>query len=247
MRAALLFAPKFKGKKGVMRILELRGWSIVSSRPDYVITVGGDGSILYAEMKYPGKPIIAFNFGELGFLAPNKEKDMEKALISVEKGRYSVDEREKLEFSVGKQKGEALNDVLVASSVIGKALRLNVAVGSHKLGQFVCDGVLVATPTGSTGYNASCGGPVVEPGAAVITLTLINPHLSKLKSIVLSGDETVSISFARQNPGITVVADGLKSVRASHKAVIAIRKSKEKARLVRLTDSYFAKLRGAFT
>ena len=247
MRAALLFAPKFKDKTQVRRILELRGWSIVGSRPDIVIVVGGDGSILYAEHEFPGKPILSFNCGELGFLAGDEVEDIEKALKQLESGKYGVDERNKLEFTVGNKRGTALNEVLVASSVVGKALRMNIAVDDEALGFFVCDGVLVATPTGSTGYNSSCGGPVIEPGTPAFALTLINPHLSKLKSMVVRGDRKITISFTRQNPGIKVVADGLGAIRASHNATITVKKSRKKTKLVTGPNEYYKKLRAAFT
>ena len=83
MRAALLSTPKFKNLAEVKRILELRGWSLVKANPDYVITVGGDGSILYAESKYPGVPIISLNAGELGFLACNEIDMLEEVLSAV--------------------------------------------------------------------------------------------------------------------------------------------------------------------
>lgn len=247
MKAALLFAPKFKDKDEVKRILELRGWSIVERSPDCVITIGGDGSILYAESKYPGKPILSLNCGELGFLASNEIDAIEEVLMGVETGKYHIDKREKLEFSVGKHRGSALNEVLIASTVAGKALRLNIQIDKEDLGFFVCDGVLVSTPTGSTGYNFSCGGPIIEPGTAAFAVTLVNPHLSKLKSIVLAGTHTVAVSFSRQNPGITVVADGLENVKISHSDTIKIKKSKKTAKLIKLTDNYFSNIRDAFT
>jgi len=247
MKITPLFAPKFKDKAELIRILELRGWSLVEKNPDYVITIGGDGSILYAESKYPGKPILSLNCGELGFLASNEIDTIEEVLKGVETGKYHIDEREKLEFSAGEHRGSALNEVLIASTVAGKALRLTIKIGKEDLGFFVCDGVLVSTPTGSTGYNFSCGGPIIEPGAASFAVTLINPHLSKLKSIVLAGGHTVAVSFSRQNPGITIVADGLENVKISHSATVRIKKSKRTAKLIKLTNSYFSNIRDVFT
>ena len=246
MKAALLATPKFKDLAEVKRILEVRGWSLVKTKPDYVITVGGDGSILYAESKYPGIPIIALNAGELGFLACNEVDNLEEVLDSVEKSKIVVEKRRKLEFTAGKEKGVALNEVLVTSSVAGKALRLNIEVGGTPLGFFVCDGVLVSTPTGSTGYNLSCGGPIIEPGNGVMALTLISPHLSRLKSMVLSSGQKIAISFARENPGITVVADGLGSVRISHKEKVVIKGSKRTAKLVTRSPAYFSRLERFF-
>ena len=220
---------------------------MVKKNPEYVITIGGDGSILYAESKYPGKPIISLNYGELGFLASNEIDEIEEVLKSVENGEYSVDERGKLGFSAGSRKGTALNEVLITSSAAGKALRLDIKIDGESLGSFVCDGVLMSTPTGSTGYNLSCGGPILEPGTPAFVLTLINPHLSKLKSIVLADRHTAEVSFFRQNPGITVVADGLEKVRISHTATVKIKKSKKKAKLIKPAKSYFLDIRDVFT
>jgi len=245
--AVVLASPKFPDADAVKRILELRGWGVTEKKPDFVITVGGDGSVLYAEAKYPGVPIIAFKAGALGFLACNEVEEIEEVLKAVEKGKYSIDSREKLEFSVPGKRELALNEVLITSSLAGKALRLEILVDSQRLGYFVCDGVLAATPTGSTGYNLSCGGPVIEPASGSYALTLINPHLSKLRSLVLSKSRVVEVRFTRSNPGITVVADGLKSVKIGHNDVVVIKNSGKQARLVRTENDYFPSLEGLFT
>ncbi len=247
MKAWLLSTPKFKDLNEIKRILEVRGWSLSEKKPDYIITLGGDGSILYAEANYPGIPIIALNAGELGFLAANEVQMLEELLEAVENKKFILDERKKLEFNVKNKKGTALNDVLVTSSVAGKALRLNICIDGEPLGFFVCDGVLVSTPTGSTGYNLSCSGPVIEPGSNVYVLTLISPHLSRLKTLVIAENRKVEISFARANPGITVVGDGLKSVKISHSDTVVIKKSKAVARLVKLKNNYFSSLENLFT
>ena len=245
--AVVLAAPKFPDVGAVKRILELRGWGVTEKKPDFAITIGGDGSILYAEAKYPGVPIIAFKAGALGFLACNEVEEIESVLEAVEKGKYSIDSREKLEFRVPGKHGLALNEVLITSSLAGKALRLEILVDGQRVGYFVCDGVLASTPTGSTGYNLSCGGPVIEPRSSAFALTLINPHLSKLRSLVLSQKRVVEIRFSRSNPGITVVADGLESVKINHGDVVVIKNSGKQAHLVRTKDDYFPSLEGLFT
>ncbi len=173
--------------------------------------------------------------------------EIEEVLESVEKGKMTTESRNKLEFAVGTKRGTAMNEILVTSSVAGKALRLELEVGKDHLGFFVCDGVLVTTPTGSTGYNLSSGGPVIEPTTPVMALTLINPHRTLLRSLVLPETQTISVSFSRENPGITVVADGLESTKISHKDKVKIRKSNQTAKLVKIKKRYYSQLARFFT
>lgn len=247
MKVALLSAPKFKDSAAVKRILELRGWSLVKSKPDYSLTIGGDGSVLYAESRYPGTPIIALKSGQLGFLTCEVVDQIESVLKAVEKKKITLEKRNKLEFAVGDKKRSAMNEVLITSSVAGKALRLDIEVGKEHLGYFVCDGVLVSTPTGSTGYNLSSGGPIIEPGTPVSVLTLINAHRARFKSLVLPNNKEITVSFSRENPGITVIADGIEAVKISHKQTVKIRKSKQKATLVRIKKGYYSSLESLFT
>jgi NAD+ kinase len=243
---ALCAAPRFKDSAAVRRILELRGWS-PSKKPDYVITLGGDGSVLYAESKYPGTPIIAFKTGLHGFLGCEEIENIEEVLKSVEKGKITIETRKMVEFLVDGKRGEALNEISVTETEPGKALRLNIAIDSQSLGSFICDGVLLSTPTGSTGYNLSCGGPVVEPSAPVLVLTFINPHLSKLKSLVLPDSRKVTVSFSRAGEKIAVVADGLKTTAAKPSEKVTLRLSRKEAKLVRVKESYYPSLESLLT
>lgn len=243
---ALCAAPKFKDTAAIRRILELRGWT-PGPRPDYVITVGGDGSVLYAEAKYHGTPIISLKSGARGFLACEEVENIEEVLKAVEKRKITIETRKKVEFAVGSRKGTALNEITVTSADPGKALRLSLSVDSQPLGAFICDGVLFSTPTGSTGYNLSCGGPVIEPPLPAVALTFINPHLSGLKTIVLPDSRKVTVSFARENPAIAIVADGLKIVHAKPSEKISLRLSRTEAKLVRVKESYYPRLESLFT
>src|SRR5829696_8175337 len=130
---------------------------------DIVVVLGGDGTMLRALARYLGTgiPVIGVNFGRVGFLASIERNELESGLPRVFAGEYRIDEVPTLDVEVGDERRVAVNDLVIASGTVGRMIQLEWAVGGEGLGRLACDGVVCATPSGSTGYNFSNGGPVI--------------------------------------------------------------------------------------
>ena len=143
-----------------------------TSRPPRLTTsrassLGGDGTMLRALARYlgTGVPVIGVNFGRVGFLASIERGALESGLARVFAGEYRVEDVPTLDVEVGDERRVAVNDLVIASAVVGRMIQLEWAVGGEGLGRLACDGVVCATPSGSTGYNLSNGGPVLVWGS----------------------------------------------------------------------------------
>ncbi len=211
-----------------------------AGRLDMVITLGGDGTILRAaRLAAPyGLPVLGINLGRLGFLAEMQPTEVLAKLPQLRDGRYWLEERLMLHAEhrrdgqvVGSY--EALNDVFAGRGRTARVVRIDVSVDGARVGTYVADGVVVATPTGSTAYNLSAGGPIVAPDTDALLLTPIAPHLTPARSLVLPSDSTIKISIAtRQNGMLTV--DGGVDADVQNEDTVIITKSAHTAQFVRL-------------
>ncbi|SCY30078.1 NAD+ kinase [Lachnospiraceae bacterium XPB1003] len=167
-----------------------------------IIVIGGDGSVLSAAKK-SGKyelPIIGFNLGAVGYLAEVELSNANDALTRLLEDNYSVEERMMLAGSVQKDgedeiKGVALNDVVLSRRGDMQITCYRICVNGSFLSDFNADGIILSTPTGSTAYNLSAGGAIVEPVAKLIQLTPVAPHMLNTRSVILSGDDEISVTI----------------------------------------------------
>jgi NAD+ kinase len=186
------------------------GRELSDMRADLIVTVGGDGTVLKTCMTIPQPetPILAVNMGRRGYLT---EVEPSKALRAIElfvKGKYRLERRAKLAVDLdGKHVVDALNEWVVSSGSPSKMLDLKLTVDSEQLLRFRGDGMIVSTPTGSTAYALSAGGPVVEPSVDAFVVTFICP-LEFLRPIVISMTRSVSVQLADPKLKALVVADG---------------------------------------
>ena len=182
---------------------------------DAIVALGGDGTILRAIHEYPGVPVLGLNLGTLGYLSSVEEKDFELAIEALAAGRFRVSQRAVL--SVGKvgvvgPMITALNDVVIAREISGHAAVLDLQVNGKLFTRYMCDGLILATPTGSTAYSLSAGGPVVMPESGVIVITPMNPHTLGVRPVVFSDKQKFAITSCQRSNGraekINVYADG---------------------------------------
>lgn len=170
---------------------------------DCMIVLGGDGTVLQAarETKKLHIPIIGVNLGTLGYMTEIEPEHLEEALDRLIAGDYTEEKRMMLngrvDFHCGKvpKEGWSLNDVVISRRGSMQMIRFDIYVNGRFLHHYKADGMIVTTPTGSTGYNLSAGGPIVEPGAKLMVLTPICPHSLNQRSIVLSPDDCVEIEI----------------------------------------------------
>ncbi len=173
-----------------------------------MIVLGGDGTMLQAarETKRKHIPLIGVNLGTLGYMTEIEPEVLEDALDKLIKGEYQTESRMLLKGYVYHQNGEriedlALNDIVISRSGSLQIIKLKVYVNGQFLTEYNADGVIITTPTGSTGYNLSAGGPIVEPKAQLLMLTPICPHTLNARSIILSAEDEVEIEIPQGREG----------------------------------------------
>ena len=177
---------------------------------DIVVVLGGDGTMLRALARYlgTGVPVIGVNFGRVGFLASIARNDLEAGLARVFAGDYRTEELPTLDVEVGDDRPVAVNDLVIASAVVGRMIQLEWAVGGEGLGRLACDGVVCATPSGSTGYNFSNGGPVLVWGLDAMAITFVAPHSLNARPLVVPRDDELIVWNRTPDVPATVLVDG---------------------------------------
>ena len=180
------------------------------ARPDLVVVLGGDGTMLQALARYLGTgiPVLGVNFGRVGFLTTVAADHLEAGIRRAFAGEIMTIPLATIDVQVGETKKVAVNDVVVAGSTIGRLIELGYAVGGEKLGSQPCDGLIGATPTGSTAYNLSNGGPVLVWGLEAMVLTFIAPHALVIRPLVVPRGTEVRIRNETEDVETTVLVDG---------------------------------------
>ncbi len=217
---------------------------------DFAIVLGGDGTIIHSARKLAQHkiPILGINLGNLGFLAEIEEKEWQDNLKLVLEGNYEIETRMMLEAHVYEdglvvQDGFGLNDVVISRMALSRMVGFSVYVNDEFVNYYSADGLIISTPTGSTAYNLSAGGPIVAPHNKMIVMTPICPHSLTARSIVLSSDDQIKITFEhnRRNwdKDLMVTIDGQEGMRISSDADILIKKTSMQTRLIKLEGHDF--------
>ena len=213
------------------------------SRGDVVLTVGGDGTILHAARAGLNwhKPILGINLGRTGFLATCEVEEMPEKLRLLAEGRYTLDPRGLLlARSANDWQAEAINDVVLFGRTRMHPMDYKVYCDGCFVSSYRSDGLILATPTGSTAYSMSAGGPIVEPASHSIIVTPVCPHQLAARSMVLSDSRVVTIQHPRGNRKQSYLSvDGGKALRLAGGERVEIRRSDYAAKLVRVTDRSF--------
>ena len=198
----------------------LGGEDLTCVQADLCIVFGGDGTLLAAARRAApaGIPMMGVNMGKLGFLADFSVEQMTEHLPDVLSGKISPVGRMMLQVGVvggeGEGKGEksfsspVANDVVISAGAPFRMIGMRISRDDDHIATYMGDGVVVATPTGSTGYSLSAGGPVLEPSTEAMVVTPVAPHTLSMRPVVVSGDATIRITTERLNPGTTLVVDG---------------------------------------
>ncbi len=213
---------------------------------EMVICFGGDGTILHMAKAATRKgiPILGVNIGTMGFMAELESTELDK-LTSIVKGQYTLDSRMMLDVTVQRDRDIifhdiCLNDVVVTKGAVARIVHLEVKCDGVRAMECGSDGIIVSTPTGSTAYSYSAGGPIVEPEAKNIIITPICAHEIGSRSIVASDKRVITVQMvqnARRNGYLSV--DGGRAIRLNMGDVATIRKSNLETKLVRLKDRSF--------
>jgi len=218
---------------------------------DLAVVLGGDGTMLRALKRFlgTGVPVIGVNFGRVGFLAACEGDALEDGLGRVFAGDYQVVELPVLELDAeaGGERWTAVNDVVVTSSTLGRMIEIGWAVGGEDLGVLPCDGLICSTPSGSTAYNLSNGGPVLVWGLDAMAMTFVAPHSLHARPLVVPRGRELAVTNRSADAAATVLADGHRVRELEPGEEVVARLAEERSLLATLPEStFFSRYRRIF-
>ena len=228
-----------------------------ADRVDMILSLGGDGTLLRAARTVIGHgiPLLGVNLGDLGFLTSAGEQELEATLERVSAGDFFLDKRFTLKASVLDEKGtdldvhHALNDFVVhKAEVAARVTRLDLwvegGIRREEIGSFSGDGVIISSPTGSTAYSLSAGGPIVHPTMECLVVTPICPHTLAVRPLVIPADRKVTIRAANEDHDLILTVDGQEVRGLGHGEAVRVEKGDQQVQLVRFPgQSFFSTLR----
>jgi len=212
----------------------------------FAIVAGGDGTILKCARFYAkyDTPIFGFNLGRLGFLAQAKSKDISSVIRQIYNGEFRIEERIMLEYDMNGKIKVALNDMVVRGAIFSRTSTLQLYINDNLTSSYLADGLIVSTPTGSTAYALSAGGPVVAPDLDCIVVVAICPHTLATRPLVIPAGEVVKIKMCENCNKFQITADGQEGVEIDKE--VTIKKHSKTAKLLLLdrdTDIFYTVLR----
>jgi NAD+ kinase len=208
---------------------------------ELVVVLGGDGTMLRALRLFLGTgiPVIGVNFGRVGFLSSVRPEDLEDGLRRAFAGELEIVELPTLEVENGGEAHVAVNDVVVSSGEIGRMIELEWAVGGEDLGRVSCDGLICSTPSGSTAYNLSNGGPVVMWGIDAMAVTFVAPHSLHARPLVVPRGKDVVVHNRTADVPVVVLVDGHRIGEAGPGGRVVVRLGDARTLLATLPDVTF--------
>jgi NAD+ kinase len=228
--------------EGPVAGVPLRTKTALAREVDLIVVLGGDGTLLSVARRADRRvPILGVNLGQLGFLTEVAEPETLPMLARVLRGDYECEQRMTLAASLERdgrvlRRFRALNDVVVSNGAMARIVQLSVTVDEWPLTSYRADGLIVATPTGSTAYSLSAGGPIVEPTVQVLLLSPISPHTLSNRPLVLRPEAVVRITIARPQQDVVLTVDGQESMPLAGGDVLCVRRARQTVSLVRSPD-----------
>lgn len=218
---------------------------LIVKKTDFIISFGGDGTMLRTADKVGNseKPILGVNLGKLGFLTETTTDKMFDFIDNILADNYIIELRSRIEalFTNSKRIITGLNEVVIGKAGSVQTIEIEILLNSKPLVKYLADGLILATPTGSTGYSMSAGGPIVDPKSKVFILSPICPHSLTVRPIIVPDDSQITVLVNSRVP-IVVTADGHNSVRLENKAKINLRKAKYFLKLIKDPDTNYFEL-----
>ncbi|MEM7051750.1 MAG: NAD(+)/NADH kinase [Acidobacteriota bacterium] len=217
---------------------------------DLVVVLGGDGTLLATARALPRIPILGGNLGTLGFLTEVSRSELYPSLVEVLEGRFEIEERALLDAEHvtpdGRRSGfRILNDAVITKGALARIIELTVRVDGHLVARFRSDGVIISSPTGSTAYNLSAGGPIVVPQLPVVVVTPICPHTLTLRPVVIPASSRVEVTLETSREEVFLTLDGQEGEELAGGDVVAVELSREVVHLVKVSGrTFYDSLRG---
>jgi NAD+ kinase len=210
-----------------------------------LLVFGGDGTMLrvVSELRGLNTPILGINLGRLGFLAAVSSHDLPGALEKIWKNEFTLETRPLIQ-AMGKCNGKsrqmtAFNDIVISHGAVSRVIELDVSVDEQPMTRYLGDGLIVSSPTGSTAYSLSAGGPIISPDAMVFGITPICAHAVSNRSVIVSSRSTIRVKLLSRQLETIIAADGQMQGNLGADDVITIQRSRRSAQLLHLGDSSF--------
>jgi NAD+ kinase len=232
-------------EQGIASEIQEKGLSFkeINKNADIVVTIGGDGTILMALSEIE-KPIFAINSGGMGFLSEVESKYAMEGLKQIIEGRYNVEERAKLKITLdGKRLPDAANEVTIQTARIAKILYLKIFVDDELIESMGADGVIIATPTGSTSYSLSVGGPIMDPTVNAMIIAPLAAFKLSARPWIVPLDRNVSVHLLPKSKETNLVIDGRFLAPVTQESSIVVTGSEKKARFIRFGESFYQMVR----
>lgn len=221
------------------------------TRYDLVVVLGGDGTLLSVARTVPsGVPILGVNLGTLGFLTEVGRSELYPSLVDILAGRFEIEERALLDVVLERANGETrayriLNDAVIAKTALSRIIQLTLRVDGRLVTSNRSDGLIISTPTGSTAYNLSAGGPIVNPLLPVVVLTPICPHTFSLRPVVVPDASTIEVILDSEKEEVYLTLDGQEGSLIGAGDRVRVTRSDEQAHLVKVSGrTFYHSLRG---
>ena len=231
-----------KKNKSIIIEEKIKTYTKIDETFDFVLAIGGDGTILESA-KLIGKmstPIIGLNKGRLGFLANSNTDDINQILSNIKLSKFQISERTIIKGIVNGIEYNALNEISVSRKNTTSLITIETKLNEKFLNTYWADGLIVSTPTGSTGYSLSCGGPIIMPESKNLVLTPIAPHNLNARPLVIPDDKEISISIESREDQYFISIDS-EIISASVNSEIVISKANQKLNMVEFDDNSFIK------
>jgi len=223
-------------------MISLKGFSLeeLCHKVDFLISVGGDGTLLSVvrkSFKYD-KPVLGINLGTLGFLTDISMDQLPKFIEDLKNDVYKIDSRMMVEGSVNLNKFVAFNDIVISRKSISSMIKISAKIDGKHFNTYFGDGVIISTPTGSTAYNLSVGGPIVYPLTEAFIVTPVAPHSLTQRPLVMPADIEIEFKIVDEQ-GAVLLIDGQDTYEVENKAVIKVTIANKKAKLIHRTKRNF--------
>lgn len=213
---------------------------------DVLLVVGGDGTMLKTFMA-TDIPLLGINAGNVGFLTESRKDSLEDVFGRLRNGRYRIEEKLKLSTSIdGSRTADAVNESVVHSSAIGKVRHFDISIGKNRVGLVRSDGIIISTPTGSTSYSLSAGGPIVDPSASVVVVSPLAPYGISSRPIVCGPDTVVKVTVVGGRP-CRLVIDGQVEIELTGGEKLEFGASEGRARFVRFDYDFYRRIHTKLT
>ena len=220
-----------------------KGTELEKMNADAIIAVGGDGTVLRA-IQLTSSPVLGINMGGLGFLSEVEIGEVEKSIYRIIRGDYRIESTLKLKvFINGSETLECTNEAVIHSSRIAKIRKFKVYIGESFFDFTTADGIIVATPIGSTSYSFSAGGPIIYPTLDAAVISYIAPFRSRTRPVVIPPDKEILVKLAGKDQSSVVIMDGQAQFSVDERDEIVIRVSENKAKFITFRESFYERIR----